>query len=348
MKNIESRVFVLKNVGANKREISHKLMELEYIEDSMIIGQNIKIVISPNHENKLPKGFLRTRPNFEDACVNMLGGVTLKKSAIDEYMEGTIFKGNEEDDVVEAINLSKKFGDFKATDNVSFSVKRGKIFGLLGPNGSGKSTTFKILCGLLRQDEGTARIVGIDIANMGSDAKMNIGYMAQKFSLYPVLSVRQNMEFFSGAYRLSGRKQREAVDLMLRIFHLEDMEKVTTGVLSLGYKQRLALACSIMHKPQVLFLDEPTSGVDPLTRKEFWIHINSMVRHGVSVIVTTHFMDEAENCDDIAMVYKGKIRATGSPDDIKNLYRGDDEEPTLEKAFINIIQEVDSRPTLDQ
>ncbi|MDR2074971.1 MAG: ATP-binding cassette domain-containing protein [Holosporales bacterium] len=336
MKNVESRVFLLKDVGINKREKAHKLMELEYIEDSVIRGQDIRVVISSGFTDKISKEFIRTTPNFEDACVDMLGGILLKKSAIDEYMENTMFEGDE--NVVEALHLSKKFGDFKATDNISFSVKRGKIFGLLGPNGSGKSTTFKILCGLLRQDEGTAKIVGIDITNMGSDAKMNIGYMAQKFSLYPVLSVRQNMEFFSGAYRLSGKKQKNAVDLMLKIFHLEEMEKISTGVLSLGYKQRLALACSIMHKPQVLFLDEPTSGVDPLTRKEFWIHINSMVRHGVSVIVTTHFMDEAENCDDIALVYKGKIRAAGSPDDIKNLYKGDGE-PTLENAFINVIED---------
>ena len=197
-----------------------------------------------------------------------------------------------------------------------------------------------MLCGLLRQNSGTARISGIDIADMGSDAKMNIGYMAQKFSLYSILSVRQNLEFFSGAYRLKGSERKKAVESMIEIFHFEHLQNVNAGVLSLGFKQRLALACAIMHRPPVLFLDEPTSGVDPITRKEFWMHINAMVSHGISVVVTTHFMDEAENCDEIALVYRGKVRAQGSPDELKALC-GDEADPTLERAFIKIVEEAD-------
>ena len=242
--------------------------------------------------------------------------------------------------VVEAIHLTKRFGDFVAVNDVSFSVKPGRIFGLLGPNGSGKSTTFRMLCGLLRQNSGTAKIAGIDIADMGSDAKMNIGYMAQKFSLYSMLSVRQNLDFFSGAYRLTGKVRQNAVESMIEIFHFGDIQNINAGVLSLGFKQRLALACAIMHKPPVLFLDEPTSGVDPITRKEFWMHINAMVSSGMSVVVTTHFMDEAENCDEIALVYRGKIRAMGSPDDLKEICKNE-ENPTLEKAFIKIVEIAD-------
>ncbi len=339
-KVVANRVFIYKELGdKDKRVVASDLLKRDDIVDTVIQGKNVRFVTKKEIDiNVLPKGCVAIPPSFEDACVDMLGGVTEKESAVERYMHNTFFTGD--DNVVEAIHLTKRFGSFIAANDISFSVKRGKIFGLLGPNGSGKSTTFKMLCGLLLQNAGTARIAGIDIANMGSDAKLNIGYMAQKFSLYPILSVRQNLEFFAGAYRLSGKERKEAVDCMLNIFHLTNISNVSASVLSLGFKQRLALACAIMHKPQVLFLDEPTSGVDPITRKEFWLHINCMVHHGVSVVVTTHFMDEAENCDDIAIVYKGKVRMTGAPDDIKKVC-DDISEPTLEQAFIRIIQEVD-------
>jgi ABC-2 type transport system ATP-binding protein len=288
-------------------------------------------------------------PTFEEACIDMLGGVSEKNSPVERYVGELSFSGH--DLIVEALNLTKRFGNFTAVDDVTFHIRRGQILGLLGPNGSGKSTTFRMLCGLLKQNSGTAKIAGIDISDIGSEAKMNIGYMAQKFSLYPILSVRQNLDFFAGAYRLKGESKKNAINNMLEIFHLDHLQHVNTSVLSLGYKQRLALACSIMHRPQVLFLDEPTSGVDPITRREFWMHINSMVQRGMSVVVTTHFMDEAENCDAVALIYKGKIRATGSPDDLKNLY-GDAKDSTLEHAFTRIVQDVDdlenSEPECEQ
>ena len=347
--DIKDRVFVYKDLHEHKRFFSAELLKKQGVVDSVIQGQNVRFTIKNKDDmESISKEVIAEfpdvqapeliRPTFEDACVDILGGLQEKESPVSKYFEGTKFSGT--DYTVEAIHLTKTFGDFKAVDDVSFKLRPGKILGLLGPNGSGKSTTFRMLCGLLIQDSGTAKIVGIDIADMGSDAKMNIGYMAQKFSLYPILSVRQNLEFFSGAYRLSGREKKEAVDSMMEIFRLKHLENVNTGFLSLGYKQRLALACSIMHRPRVLFLDEPTSGVDPITRKEFWMHINCMVQHGISVVVTTHFMDEAENCDEIALVYKGKIRATGTPDGLKALCK-DYENPTLEQAFIGIVKHAD-------
>jgi ABC-2 type transport system ATP-binding protein len=342
------RVFLFKNIQGEKRKFSAELLKMDGVVDSVVIGKDVKLV-TKSHEciDEICRGIGDVEkpenvcPTFEDACIDILGGVTEKHSPVEEFMMSNISVGADDGPVVEALNLTKRFGDFTAVDDVSFSIGRGKILGLLGPNGSGKSTTFRMLCGLLRQNSGTAKIAGIDIANLGSKAKMNIGYMAQKFSLYPVLSSRQNLEFFAGAYRLSCAERKHVVNSMIDIFHLNGVENLNASVLSLGYKQRLALACSIMHRPQVLFLDEPTSGVDPITRREFWMHINAMVRHGMSVVVTTHFMDEAENCDEIALIYNGKIRAAGTPDDLKGMCR-DSQDPTLEQAFMDIIRAVDS------
>ncbi|MDR0695297.1 MAG: ATP-binding cassette domain-containing protein [Holosporales bacterium] len=346
---VNGRVFLFGGVTEKKRLFSSELLRTDGIIDSVIVGKNIKVItrdrsieeiyqeVSLRHEDlKKPTPLV---PIFEDACIDILGGIQEKESPVTEYVKDLSFSGH--DTVVEAMGLTKKFGNFTAAENISFSVKRGKIFGLLGPNGSGKSTTFKMLCGLLRQNAGTAKIVGIDISNMGSDAKLNIGYMAQKFSLYPVLSVRHNLEFASGAYRLSGKRRRDAVNKMIEIFHLGSLQNSNAGSLSLGFKQRLALACAIIHKPPVLFLDEPTSGVDPITRKEFWMHINAMVMCGVSTIVTTHFMDEAENCDEIALIYNGKIRAHGTPDELKSLCK-EEKNPTLNHVFVKIVKEVDA------
>ena len=347
-KRVNGRVYLFTDIVEKRRNFSSELMKKDGVIDSVICGKNIKILIKDRDINEIYKDIKVEFPNtnepqiitpiFEDACVDILGGLNEKESPVSQYFQDLKFTG--EKPVVEAISLTKRFGDFTAADNISFSVTPGKIFGLLGPNGSGKSTTFRMLCGLLKQTSGTAKITNIDISDMGSEAKLNIGYMAQKFSLYTTLSVRQNLEFFSGAYRLQGENRKKAVDSMIDIFHFGDLQNVNSGVLSLGFKQRLALACAIMHKPPVLFLDEPTSGVDPITRKEFWMHINCMVSHGVSVVVTTHFMDEAENCDEIALVYRGKIRAMGSPDELKELCK-DIQNPTLEQAFIKIVEIAD-------
>ncbi|MDR2459002.1 MAG: ATP-binding cassette domain-containing protein [Holosporales bacterium] len=348
IKDVVGRVFMFTGINAQKRSFASEVLKEDGILDSVIVGQSVKVLTDGSPIADMHKGVqlrfgevtapLCTSPKFEDACINILGGMKEKESPLIDFMRNVQFTGNRA--VVEAERLTKRFGTFIAVDGISFSVKCGKIFGLLGPNGSGKSTTFKMLCGLIRQDSGSARINGIDVADMGSDAKKNIGYMAQKFSLYPTLSVRQNLEFAAGAYGLSGQHRRNTIRKMLDMFHLDKLHNINASALSLGFKQRLALACAIMHSPPVLFLDEPTSGVDPITRKEFWLHINAMVMHGVSVVITTHFMDEAENCDEIAMIYKGKIRAVGSPDEIKAACT-DVPEPTLNHAFIKIVSDVD-------
>ena len=236
-------------------------------------------------------------------------------------------------------HLTKKFGDFTATSDVSLTVKRGEVFGLLGPNGAGKSTTFKMLCGLLKPTSGRAEVAGFNMRRSPADAKRQLGYMAQKFSLYGLLSVKQNLEFFSGAYGLRGTEQRERVDEMIETFELERFLKEAPDTLSLGYKQRLALACSLMHRPPVLFLDEPTSGVDPITRREFWTHITGLVRKGVTVLVTTHFMDEAEYCDRIAMIHRSRMIALDTPDALKaSVADAEIPDPTMEDAFVRLVE----------
>jgi ABC-type multidrug transport system ATPase subunit len=246
--------------------------------------------------------------------------------------------------MVEAKSLTKTFGSFTAVDHVSFAIKRGEIYGLLGPNGAGKSTTFKMMCGLVRPTSGSARVAGNDLYVAGAFARRRLGYMAQKFSLYGDLGVQQNLDFFSGIYGLSRQERREATGRMIEAFGLGPYLRQNAGDMPLGFKQRLALACAVMHQPAVLFLDEPTSGVDPLTRREFWSHINALVEQGVTVMITTHFMDEAEYCDRIGLVYQGHVIAEGSPDELKESVRGDEHpEPTLEDAFIQLVEQYDEQ-----
>ncbi len=222
------------------------------------------------------------------------------------------------------------------------AIKQGEIFGLLGPNGAGKSTTFKMLCGLLQPTSGKALVSGFDLRTASSKARSCIGYMAQKFSLYGDLSVKQNLEFFSGVYGLKGKVKKEKIQEMIDVFDLKNYLNVNAGTLPLGFKQRLALSCAVMHEPDVLFLDEPTSGVDPLTRREFWTHINGMVLKGVTIMITTHFMDEAENCDRIALIYRGENIATNTPEGLKESVRTKElPDPTLEDTFIAIIESFD-------
>jgi ABC-2 type transport system ATP-binding protein len=240
--------------------------------------------------------------------------------------------------VVQAETLTKRFGSFIAADRVSFAVQRGEVFGLLGPNGAGKSTVFRMMCGLLTPSAGSARVMGIDLRHSPSRARQRLGYMAQKFSLYGNLTVRQNLAFFSGAYGLRGDRHRQGVDTMVRLFRLDPHLDTRAERLPLGFKQRLALACAVMHEPDLLFLDEPTSGVDPVTRREFWTHINALVENGVTVMVTTHFMDEAEYCDRLALVFRGRIIAEGTPDALKNQARNPrNSDPSMEDAFIHLI-----------
>jgi ABC-2 type transport system ATP-binding protein len=214
-------------------------------------------------------------------------------------------------------NLVKRFGDFTAVDRVSLEVKRGEIFGFLGPNGAGKSTTIRILCGLLPPTSGRATVGGFDVAMQPEEVKRSIGYMSQKFSLYDDLSVKENIEFFAGVYGVSPENFPARRDFVLRMAGLEDKLETQTRLLSGGWKQRLALGCAILHEPPILFLDEPTSGVDPIARRSFWELIYQLSESGHTIFVTTHYMDEAEYCHRIALMYNGRTIALGSPEELK-------------------------------
>jgi len=214
-------------------------------------------------------------------------------------------------------NLVKRFGDFTAVDNISFTTRRGEIFGFLGPNGAGKSTTIRMLCGLLHPTSGRGTVAGYDIATAAEQVRQNIGYMSQKFSLYNDLRVAENLRFFAGMYNVGGEVLEERLRWALRMAALEGREGAITGSLPGGWKQRLALGCAVLHRPPVLFLDEPTSGVDPISRRTFWELIHQMAAEGVTVFVTTHYMDEAEYCNQLVLIYRGKIVAQGTPTELK-------------------------------
>jgi drug efflux transport system ATP-binding protein len=214
--------------------------------------------------------------------------------------------------------IVKRFGDFIAVDHVSLSVNRGEIFGFLGPNGAGKSTTIRILCGLLEPTEGSARVGGFDVATQSEQIKKNIGYMSQRFSLYDDLTVEENIDFFCGIYGVPRENRAARKAYVLEMAGIEDRRKSLTRLLSGGWKQRLALGCAILHEPPILFLDEPTSGVDPLARRAFWDLIYQLSAAGRTVFVSTHYMDEAEYCHRLALMYRGRVVALGSPSELKN------------------------------
>lgn len=217
-------------------------------------------------------------------------------------------------------NLTRRFGDFVAVDNISLSVKKGEIFGFLGPNGAGKSTTIKMLCGLLLPTAGNGFVGGHNIMTESEEIKKNIGYMSQRFSLYDDLTVEENINFFSGIYGVPKERRRERKESVLEMSDLVDRRDAITGTLPGGIKQRLALGCAILHEPPIIFLDEPTSGVDPVSRRNFWDLIYDMAKRGTTIFVTTHYMDETEYCDRLALIYRGKIIAEGRPDELKGKY----------------------------
>ncbi|WP_367606646.1 ATP-binding cassette domain-containing protein [Legionella sp. W05-934-2] len=342
LSTLKDRCWHVAGVASNiRRQVLLKLLNEKQCLDGVIQGENLRIVTrNANELPKLPDGlgahWLKVAPVFEDAFMDKLGGGPGGESALAEAIPE---KPASKEAVIEARNLTKRFGDFIAVSDNSFTIQRGEIFGLLGPNGAGKSTTFKMLCGLLQPTSGDASVMGFDLRHSTSQARSRLGYMAQKFSLYGQLNAFQNLQFFSGLYGLSGKKQKQSVDEMIQIFDLHKHLNQNAGDLPLGFKQRLALACALMHEPDILFLDEPTSGVDPVTRREFWLHINSLVNKGVTVMVTTHFMDEAEYCDRIALIYRGQNIATDTPDNLKKrVTNASLPHPTMEDAFIALIE----------
>ena len=344
---VKDRVYLLTSPISHRRLLQTAL-KLPEVSDGVIEGDRIRLILKPNHaiEQVIAKlGTLNityqpTLGRFEDAFIDQLGGITQKESILTKIMPQVA--GLPNDIVIEAKDLTRTFGHFIATDHVNFAIKRGEIFGLLGPNGAGKSTTFKMMCGLLPISDGQALVLGFDLKKSATKVRERIGYMAQRFSLYDRLTVRQNLSFFSGIYGLMGSEQTLRMNEMITAFNFEPILDKTPESLPLGFKQRLALACALMHKPDIVFLDEPTSGVDPITRREFWIHINSLVEKGVTVMVTTHFMDEAEYCDRIALINGGKLIALGSPNQLKQSVASN---ATMEQAFIKLVNDANSGAT---
>jgi ABC-2 type transport system ATP-binding protein len=230
----------------------------------------------------------------------------------------------EDQTAVQVRDLRRTFGDFTAVDGISLDVRRGEVFGFLGPNGAGKSTTIRMLCGLLMPTGGTGTVGGYDIIKEPEEIKQIIGYMSQKFSLYDDLTVEENIDFFGGVYGVSRSKREERKRWVLAMAGLETERKMLTGHLAAGHKQRLALGCAILHDPPIIFLDEPTSGVDPISRRNFWNLIGDMSQHGTTVFVTTHYMDEADYCDRLALIYRGKIIAEGTPTQLRETFMARD------------------------
>jgi len=344
-RRIRNRSLQIRRLTGNRRQLLARALRRPEVMDGVIQGHAVRLVLrqgaDPPSLKELDAGvdaeFVPVAPRFEDAFIEALGGGPGGDSVLAQRLRPV---PGDDGTVVEAVALTKRFGDFTATDHVNFSVKRGEIFGLLGPNGAGKSTTFRMMCGLLTPTSGTARVMGIDLKTGASEARQRLGYMAQKFSLYGNLTIAQNLKFFSGVYGLRGARQKTAIADMIEVFRLQPFLGTTPDALPLGFKQRLALACAVMHQPAILFLDEPTSGVDPVTRREFWTHINGLVDKGVTVMVTTHFMDEAEYCDRIALVFRGKIIAAGSPDRLKEqTVSPQNPDPSMEDAFIALVQQ---------
>ncbi|HEX6995125.1 MAG TPA: ATP-binding cassette domain-containing protein [Gammaproteobacteria bacterium] len=348
---VAARSFRIQGAAGDRRALLAQALDDPRVRDGVIQGDAVRIVVAAAGDDARADAaavadlerlttaaggrLAPVAPRFEDAFIDLLGGGPGGRSRLAERVE-PVELGTEI--AVSCRGLTKRFGSFTAADHVTFDVRQGEIFGLLGPNGAGKSTTFKMLCGLLKPTSGTAEVVGHDLARAGAAAKQRVGYMAQKFSLYGLLSVRQNLEFFAGIYQLAGRVRRERIDEMIETFELERYLSSSPNDLPLGFKQRLALACALMHRPAVLFLDEPTSGVDPITRREFWTHINGLVRKGVTIMVTTHFMDEAEYCDRVAMIDRARLIAVAPPDELKARAASPDlPSPTMEDAFIAMV-----------
>ena len=282
--------------------------------------------------NGKPNDLARDTKEFEEKGIDLMGGYKKEPSKV---AQNYVIQESNLSCTVEADNLEKRYGNFYAVKNNSFCIQRGEIFGLLGPNGAGKSTSFKMMCGLAKPTGGTAKIMGIDILENPSKARSNLGYMAQKFSLYGNLTLRQNLEFFASVYGINFLNKDKRVDEIIDIFNFHDIQDMKSQDLPLGFKQRLSLACAVIHNPPILFLDEPTSGVDVIARREFWNHITSLAKLGVTILVTTHFMDEAEYCNRISLFYKGETIALGTPYELKTKANADN----MEQAFVNLIKE---------
>jgi len=351
---LAGRVFALALAGADKRAAAALVRAVPGVLDAVIKGRAVHVLleapegaealtrVAAEHADSLapPKAI---EPGFEDAFIALLrADRPAAPSAPAAVSEPPVVTGKTDGPVIRVAGLRRRFGTFEAVAGIDFTVSAGEIFGLLGPNGAGKSTTFRMLCGLLPPSDGTALVMGIDLRRAAAVARGRVGYMAQKFSLYGNMSVAQNLDFFARVYGLAAAERRRAIAAAIDDFALAEHVDLAAETLPLGFKQRLALACAIMHRPGVLFLDEPTSGVDPLVRREFWSRINAMATAGVTVMVTTHFMEEAEYCDRIGIIYRGRLAASGTPDKIRLTYGGS-EDATLDDAFVTLIEQIERK-----
>jgi pyoluteorin transport system ATP-binding protein len=310
-------------VTAEASAISGESLDKRATDDSALVGINI----------------LAVEPRFEDGFMILLHQTGAPRETVDTQTLISISQINHQGAAVEVRDLVRQFGSFTAVDHINFEVQRGEIFGLLGPNGAGKTTTFRMLCGLLPASSGMLRVAGMDLRRARASARQRIGYVAQKFSLYGQLSVVENLEFFASAYSLRGAKKNSRIDWAMRQFSLAEFADLPSASLPGGFKQRLAMAAALLHEPELLFLDEPTSGADPLARREFWRRITALAEQGVTVVVTTHFMEEAEYCDRIAIMDAGRVLAQGTPAEIRSRARSDEKHlPTMEDAFIAVVE----------
>ncbi len=358
---VRGRSFTVAAAGTARRRLQEALAREPAVVDALIHGDGVRFVTAEPAPDlgRLLAGFdglvaQPVPPRFEDAFVSLLherhgAGAGHDGTRAVHHGAGVERQGTDADDaadppadgvVIDVRGAQRRFGEFYAVKDVSFSVRRGEIFGLLGANGAGKSTTFRMLCGLLPASAGRLTVAGVDLRRAAAAARARVGYMSQKFSLYGNLSVRQNVEFFAGAYGLAGAKRAARQSWAIDEFELSEEAEAESADLPLGFKQRLAMACSLMHEPEILFLDEPTSGVDPIARRGFWRRIGELARRGVTIMVTTHFMEEAEYCDRLAIMAAGEILAIGAPAEIKARAReAGAPEPTMEDAFIHLIQD---------
>ena len=343
--------------GQPSRILQARLLDdADCIIDAVPYGGSVRFIrraeVDPQRLDSLLGGIPATavEARVEDGFMVLLRerhDVAPVDTAILKSAGGTKNGGNGEDNakrepdevVIEVRDLVRKFGDFTAVDHLSFSVRQGEIFGLLGPNGAGKTTTFRMLCGLLPATSGFLQVAGFNLLRARAVARRRIGYMSQKFALYGDLSVMENLEFFGSAYGLYGKRLRERIDTVMQQFNLEGREKSPSGQLPGGFKQRLAMAVGLLHEPEILFLDEPTSGTDPLKRREFWRRITALSEVGTTIIITTHFMEEAEYCDRIVIQDAGRLLALGTPQEVRMQAGGEGARLDMEEAFIRIVEQ---------
>ncbi len=335
------RCFVVRADGVSRRQLQARLHGRDGVVDALVQSEGVRVVIDAVAPPRVDgEDWAPAPPRFEDAFVAMLRGeAPQERRAAAVPVDPPVHAGGDEAPVIVVESLRRTFGDFVAVKDVTFSVRRGEVFGLLGANGAGKSTTFRMLCGLLPPTAGTLRVAGADLGRGRAAARARIGYVSQRFALYDNLSVAQNLAFFAATYGLDRRRRAQRQAWALDGFDLSSYADANCSALPLGFKQRLALACALLHEPSILFLDEPTSGVDPLARREFWQRINGLAEAGVTVMVTTHFMEEAEYCDRLVLMSLGEILAYGSPVEIRASARTPDlPDPTMDDAFVGLIQ----------